>query len=211
MLWISLDKWKMFHGPAQIAINTMLRYRVPKGGKNIPLTNIDAIAIDDVSLTIQRKGWNVNWCEGTNKTYYLGLEWMQASACDTNIEIKGDRIKGGPRWFEAPEEFVKMGIQGVKQAANADLKFVTKDMWTGLINVLVNTGWYVLYGGLIILGLTLFIVVKCLCTAMGKRMCSKKTEKGDELTVLEKLIDFQVKGHRRFKKRRGCISENPLL
>ncbi len=67
-----------------------------------------------------------------------------------------------------------MGVQGVKQAANADLKFVTKDMWTGLINFLVNTGWYVLYGGLIILGLTLFIVVKCLYAAMGKRMCSKK-------------------------------------
>lgn len=98
---------------------------------------------------------------------------MQASACYTSgLEIKGDRIKGGPRWFEAPEEFVKMAIQRVKQAANAVFKFVTKDMWTGLINFLVNTGWYVLYGGLMILGLTLmFIVVKCLCAAMGKRMC----------------------------------------
>lgn len=45
----------MFQGrPAQIAVNSMLRYRVPKGGKNIPFTNIDAIAIDDLSLKIQR-------------------------------------------------------------------------------------------------------------------------------------------------------------
>ncbi len=51
------QKWRMFHGPAQIAVNSMLRYIVPKGGKNVPLTKIDAIAIDDLSRTIERKGW----------------------------------------------------------------------------------------------------------------------------------------------------------
>ncbi len=131
----------------------MLRYRVPKGGKNVPLTNIDAIAIDDLSLTIERKKWKESWCKGTDINYYLGLEWMRTGVCNTSVEIKGQPIKGGPRWFEAPGEFVKTGIQGVKQAANAVFKFVTQDMWTGLVNGLISAGWYALYGGLIILGI----------------------------------------------------------
>ncbi len=50
---------------------------------------------------------------------------MRTGVCNTSIEMKGHKIKGGPRWFEAPGEFVKTGIQCVKRAANAVFKFVT--------------------------------------------------------------------------------------
>ncbi|MGL4484257.1 MAG: hypothetical protein ACRCUS_04845 [Anaerovoracaceae bacterium] len=81
-----------------------------------------------------------------------------------------------------------------------------------MINFLVTVGWYILYGGLIIIGLMLlFIMVKCFCTVMGERMCSNKLSKGDELTVIEKLIDVQAKGHKRFSRRKRSITENPLL
>ncbi len=72
---------------------------------------------------------------------------------------------------------MKTGIQGVKQAANAVFKFVTQDMWTGLVNGLINAGWYALYGGLIILGIFLIsVIVKCSCTAMGK-ICARQKRK----------------------------------
>lgn len=57
----------------------------------------------------------------------------------------------------------------------------------------------------------LLIIIKCFCTAAGELICSRKIKKGDELAILEKLIDFQAKGHRRFKKRKRSISEKPLL
>ncbi len=136
---------------------------------------------------------------------------MKNSLCGTSIEIIGERIKGGPRWYESPGEFVQEGIQGVKKAVNAVVTFITKDMWEGLINFLINTGWYLLYGGLALLGLVLlFIILKCSCGALGVRICSKTIEKGDELSVLEKLLDFQEKGRKRFKQRRS-VSEYPLL
>ncbi len=191
------QKWKMFHGPARIAVNSMLRYRVPKGGKNVPLTNIDAIAIDDLSLTIERKGWKESWCKGTDMNYYLGLEWMRTGVCNTSVEIKGQPIKGGPRWFEAPGEFVKTGIQGVKQAANAVFKFVTQDMWTGLVNGLINAGWYALYGGLIILGIFFIsVIIKCSCAAIGRKICTGQKAEANELDVLERLVNLHTKGQR---------------
>ncbi len=192
----------MFHGPARIAVNSMLRYKVPKGGKNVPLNKIDAIAIDDLSLTIERKVWKESWCKGTDVNYYLGLEWMKTGVYNTSIEMKGHKIKGGPRWFEAPGEFMKTGIQGVKRAANADFKFVTQDMWASLITTLVNAGWYVLYGGLMILGIFFIsVIVKCTCAAMGTRICAKQIEEADVLAVLEKLINFHTKGQRCSKTR----------
>ncbi len=42
--------------------------------------------------------------------YYLGLDWMKNSLCGTSIEIVGERIKGGPRWYESPGEFVQEGV-----------------------------------------------------------------------------------------------------
>ncbi len=190
----------------------MLRYKVPKGGKNVPLTNIDAIAIDDLSLTIERKGWKESWCKGTDINYYLGLEWMKTGVCNTSIEMRGHKIKGGPRWFEAPGEFVKTGIQGVKRAANAVFKFVTQDMWASLITTLVNAGWYVLYGGLMILGIFFIsVIVKCTCAAMGTRMCARQIEEANELAVLEKLINFHTKRQRCSKTRRNSVSGEPLL
>lgn len=137
---------------------------------------------------------------------------MKTGICNTSIEIKGQRIKGGPRWFEAPGEFVKTGIQGVKQAAKAVFKFVTQDMWAGLINTLINAGWYVLYGGLIILGIFFIsVIVKCTCAAMGTRICAKQREEANELVVLEKLINFHTKRQRCPKTRRNSVSGEPLL
>lgn len=63
------QNWNMFYGPAFISINKVLRYRVPKGGKNRPLANLDAIAIDDLSLTIERKNWKENWCKMRDNNY----------------------------------------------------------------------------------------------------------------------------------------------
>ncbi len=69
-----------------------------------------------------------------------------------------------------------------------------------------------LYGGLTLLGLVLlFIILKCSCAALGMRMCSRTIEKRDDLSVLEKLIDFQDKRQKRFKLRRRSVSEYPLL
>ncbi len=205
------SEWKVLHGPAHIAVNSMICYKVPNGGRNVPLTRLDAIAIDDLSHTIQRKGWREKWCRGKDDNYYLGLDWMKNSLCSTSIEIVGERIKGGPRWYESPGEFVQEGVQGIKQAASAVVNFISKDMWSGLIHFLINTGWYLLYGGLALLGLVLlFIILKCSCAALGMRICSKATEKGDELSVLEKLLDIQGKKQRWFKQRRS-VSEYPLL
>ncbi|MGL5732845.1 MAG: hypothetical protein ACRCXE_02140, partial [Metamycoplasmataceae bacterium] len=162
------QNWKMFHGPVFITINSMLRYRVPNGGKNLPFMNLDAIAMDDLSLTIGRKYWKEHWCKAKDKTYYLGLDWMKNTICNSSVEILGDRIIGGPRWYEELGEFFQMGLNGVKTAANAVFNFVTKDMWTGLIDFLVTVGWYILYGGLIIIGLMLLcVMIKCFCTVMG--------------------------------------------
>ncbi len=194
-------QWKVLHGPAQIAENSMIRYRVPKGGKNVPLTGLDAIAIDDLSHTIRRKDWREKWCKGKDDNYYLSLGWMKDSLCNTSVDIIGERIKGGPRWFESPGEFVKEGVQGIKKAVNAVVSFITKDMWSGLIDYLISTGWYMLYGGFILLGLVLlFIILKCSCAALGTRICSKTIEKSDELAVLEKLIDFQDKKTEAFQE-----------
>ncbi len=137
---------------------------------------------------------------------------MRIGVCNTGIEMKGHQIKGRPRWFEAPGEFVKTGIQGVKRADNAVFKFVTQDMWASLITTLVNAGWYVLYGGLMILGIfVISVIVKCTCAAMGTRICAKQVEKADELVVLEKLINFHTKGQRCSKTRQNSISGEPLL
>ncbi len=88
------------------------------------------------------------------------------------------------------------------------VNFISKDMWSGLIHFLINTGWYLLYGGLALLGLVLlFIILKCSCAALGMRICSKAIDKGDELSVLEKLLDFQDKAQRQFRQRK----RNPLL
>ncbi len=104
------------------------------------------------------------------------------------------------------------GVQGIKKAASAVVSFITKDMWSRLIGFLINTGWYLLYGGLALLGLVLlFIILKWSCAALGMRICSKTIEKGDELSVLEKLLDFQDKRQKRFKQRRRSVSDYPLL
>lgn len=112
---------------------------------------LDAIAIDDLSLTIERKNWKENWCKANYRNYYLGLNWLNNDICNISIEIKVQKIKGGPRWFEAPEEFVKQGVEGMRKAAKAVFNFVTRDIWLGLINYLIRIGWYILYGGLILL------------------------------------------------------------
>lgn len=92
------------------------------------------------------------------------------------------------------------------------LVLLRKICGSGLVDFLVNTGWYVLYGGLILLGLVLlFIILKCSCAALGTRLCSKTIEKNDELAVLEKLLDFQDKKQKRFRKRQKSVSEHPLL
>ncbi len=85
-------------------------------------------------------------------------------------------------------------------------------MWSGLIDFLINTGWYVLYGGLTVLGLVLlFIILKCSCATLGMRICSRTIKKRNELSVLEKLIDFQDKRQKCFKQRRRSVSEYSLL
>ncbi len=122
---------------------------------------------------------------------------MRTGVCNTSIEIKGQPIKDGPRWFEAPGEFVKTGIQGVKQAASAVFKFVTQEMWTSLVNSLINAGWYALYGGLIILGIFLIsVIVKCTCAAMGTKNCTGQKAEANELAVLERLVNFHTKRQR---------------
>ncbi|XP_026110841.1 uncharacterized protein LOC113084981 [Carassius auratus] len=204
-------QWKMFYGPVYYATNSMLRYRVPKGGKNVPLTKLDAIAIDDLSLTIERRNWKENWCKAKDKNYYLGLDWLRNDLCNTSIEIKGQKIKGGPRWFEDPGEFVKKGVEGVKKAAETVFNFVTTDLWSSLINLFIRAGWYILYGGLIVLGLVIImVIIKCFCASLGQRMMSRK-DNGDVLTVLGKLIDFQDKGHKRIKRTKKHDLEKPLL
>lgn len=51
---------------------------------------------------------------------------MKASICNSSVEILGDQIKGGPKWYEEPGEFIRAGYEGVKKAAVFD--FVTKDV-----------------------------------------------------------------------------------
>ncbi len=132
---------------------------------------------------------------------------MRTGVCNTSVEIKGQRIKGGPRWFEAPGEFVKTGIQGVKQAANAVFKFVTQDMWTSLI----NAGGLII-GGLIILGIFLIsVIVKCTCTAMGMKICAGQKAEANELDVLERLVNLHTKRQRYSKTRQNSVSGEPLL
>ncbi len=85
-------------------------------------------------------------------------------------------------------------------------------MWASLITTLVNAGWYVLYGGLMILGIfVISVIVKCTCGAMETRICAEQIEKADELVVLEKLINFHTKGQRCSKTRRNSISGEQLL
>ncbi len=137
---------------------------------------------------------------------------MKTGVCNTSVEIKGQPIKGGPRWFEAPGEFVKTGIQGVKQAANAVFKFVTQDMWTGLVNGLISAGWYALYGGLIILGIFLIsVIVKCTCTAMGMKICAGQKAEANELDVLERLVNLHARRQRYSKTRQNSVSGELLL
>lgn len=136
---------------------------------------------------------------------------MKTSICYSSIEILGDRIKGGLRWFEEPGEFFRTGYEGVKKAS-AVFNFITKVIWTGLIDLLVKAGWYILYRGLIIIGLMiLFIGLKCSCNIMGQRMCSGRQNKCDELVDLEKLVDFKTKGYKRFRKRKKSNDRRPLL
>ncbi len=85
-------------------------------------------------------------------------------------------------------------------------------MWTGLVNGLINAGWYALYGGLIILGIFLILViVKCSCTAMGTRICTRQQAEANELDVLERLVNLQTKRQRWTKTRQNSVSGEPLL
>ncbi len=100
----------------------------------------------------------------------------------------------------------------MKQAANAVFKFVTQDMWTSLINSLVNAGWYALYGGLIILGIFFIsVIIKCTCAAMGTKICTGQKEEANELAVLERLVNFHTKRQRYSRTRQNSVSGEPLL
>ncbi len=92
---------QVWHGPAQIADNSMILYKVPNGGCNVLLTRLDAIAIDDLSHTIQRNGWREKWCRGKDDNYYLGLDWMKNSLFGTSVEIVGEGVPDGTNLRES--------------------------------------------------------------------------------------------------------------
>lgn len=162
--------------------------------------------------TIERRNWKENWCKAKDKNDYLGLNWLKNDICNTSIEIRGKKIKGGTRWFEAPGQFVKQGVDGIQKAAKAVFDFVTTDIWSGLINLLIRVGWYILYGGLIVVGLTvIMVIIKCFCASLGQRIMSRKEKNGDILMILGKFINFQAKGYRHTKKTTKYDLEKTLL
>lgn len=197
--------WEVFHAPARIAENSLIRYNVVYSKYKAILTNLDALALDDVSDLTGRRDWKEDWCKAMDRNYYLGLDWMRNTTCSTSRQIEGLYI-GRPRyWYQEPGEFIKTGIDGVKTATNAVVNFETNDLFGGIINFFfINMGWHALYGCLIIAGIALlFVMIKCLCASAGHRICSKPTKTANELKVLEQLLDFQSRGQKCLKRKKS--------
>lgn len=86
-----------------------------------------------------------------DRNFYLGLDWIRNITCNTSREIEGLYI-GGPRWYQDPVQFIETGIKGVKTAATPVVNFETEDMWSGIVDLLINMGWYSLYACLTVAG-----------------------------------------------------------
>ncbi|MGL5901670.1 MAG: hypothetical protein ACRCZO_03225, partial [Cetobacterium sp.] len=180
-------------------------YNVPYGKNKAVVANLDALALDDLSNLINRRDWKKKWCNALDKNSYLGLDWMRNITCNTSQEIDG--VNTGIRWFNDPVGFLETGVKGIKTAATAVVNFVSKDMWSWITDSIITMGWYSLYAGLTVIGIILlFIMIKCLCTATGQRLCSKTKDNADELEILEQLLEVQERQH---KKRRW--SKKPLM